>query len=989
MRPGHAFTIVTGVVTLFAGALSLGTPANAAGMGATAAGQAAAGRVGATATAGSGAPTTPPAMICDNHSVLDGPASQPAGSVRVDPTTNLYDATQANPPGTTFWLAPGTFTLADDQFSQIVPRDGDTYIGAPGAILDGRGLNRYAFTSTATGVTIRYLTIQGFVSPNNESVVNHDSGPNWTIEYTTIRNNKGGGVAMGTNNVIRYSCLTNNGQYGFTAFSPGTVNLTLDHTEISYNDADDIEMSDPSCGCSGGGKFFNVRQAVVTNNWVHHNKAQGLFADTNAVGFLIEGNYINDNTSEGIVYETSYNAYIHNNTLIRNALRKGATFAARNDTFPITAIYIQESGGDARVNNGVYSTFEISGNHLEDNWGGVTLWENADRFCNTVGSTAAGFCPIAGAATVDTCVAGTINTAPYLSDCRWKTQNVSVHDNDFIIDKYAINCTNNCGQQGLFSNVGSYPPWSPYQGNVVQNAVTYNQNNHFNHNNYIGDWHFDSYTPGNVLPFTGWQATPSLQDINSTFVPGIPNALDTDTATLEGSIGHWVPWFSTSPQQTTETAHSGTHALKVNITAPSGWGVQLNNAPGFDAYAGQKTISFWGKLGTGANLGTTLTVHWRNLAGSDIRVDTISLPTLTSTWANATAAVVAPVGTAKVSVEATSSPGAAGVAGNSIYLDDIVVADSNLDSATSGLESSVGQWVSWFSATPSRVTTAAHSGTHALKVAITAPFGWGVQLNNSPGFAAIPGRKVISFWGLLGSGAGLGATMHVHWRNAAGTELQTDDISLTSLTTTWQQVSANVVAPAGTAFVSVDFTHASGKKGNSLYLDDIVVASGNLSPTPPPPPSPSLLDANTAGLESTTGHWVPWFSTTIARTTTVAHSGTASLEVDVSAPAGWGIQLDNAPGFAATPGPKTIGFSGGAGTTTARGATMTVRWRNAAGADLQVDTVDIAVLTAAWQQVSANVTAPAGTANVSISVANSHGGTGAIIYLDDFVVNNA
>lgn len=144
---------------------------------------------------------------------------------------------------------------------------------------------------------------------------------------------------------------------------------------------------------------------------------------------------------------------------------------------------------------------EVSGNRLENNWGGVTIWENADRFCNTAGSTAPGFCPIAGAATVEACVDPTIHLAPFRDDCRWKAQNVLVQDNDFIINKSAINCSNNCGHQGLFSNTGSFPAWSPYLGNVVQEAVTYNQNNRFNNNRYVGDWRFTSYNPGELYLF--------------------------------------------------------------------------------------------------------------------------------------------------------------------------------------------------------------------------------------------------------------------------------------------------------------------------------------------------------------------------------------------------------------------------------------------------------------------------------------------------------
>src|SRR6202040_2351944 len=93
---------------------------------------------------------------------LDGPASPPSGATTIPTTTNLYDATQAAPPGTTFWLTPGVHTLGTGEFGQVVPKDRDTYIGAPGAILDGQKLNRYAFTQHAVGVTIKNLTIQNF-----------------------------------------------------------------------------------------------------------------------------------------------------------------------------------------------------------------------------------------------------------------------------------------------------------------------------------------------------------------------------------------------------------------------------------------------------------------------------------------------------------------------------------------------------------------------------------------------------------------------------------------------------------------------------------------------------------------------------------------------------------------------------------------------------------------------------------------------------------
>jgi len=409
-------------------------------------------------------------------------------------------------------------TLGTAANGQVIPRDGNSYIGAPGAVLDGQGVNGAAFTQPAVNVTIRYLTIQNFASPMNAGVVNHDSGTGWTIEFNTVRLNGGAGVFAGSSNVVRYNCLTANGQYGFQVYSPaGPTNVTVDHNEVSFNNTGDWEARQPGCGCTGGAKLWKVEGAAVTSNWVHDNKSVGLWADMNNVNIRFEGNYVNDNDAEGIFYEVSYNAVIRANTLKRNALVKGRAFAARGDTFPVGAIYVSESGGDTRV-AGDYSTFEIVGNVLEDNWSGVVLWENADRFCGSDGA-----CTKTGAASLTTCVPGTINNEPYLSDCRWKTKNVWVHDNDFRLDRAAIGCgaaTTSCGMQGLFSNYGTWPTWSPYKARTVQEAITFNQNNRFSGNRYVGGWRFDAYETGRLLDLPTWQATPYNQEQSSTIGTG-------------------------------------------------------------------------------------------------------------------------------------------------------------------------------------------------------------------------------------------------------------------------------------------------------------------------------------------------------------------------------------------------------------------------------------------------------------------------------------
>ena len=182
------------------------------------------------------------------------------------------------------------------------------------------------------------------------------------------------------------------------------------------------------------------RNVTVTNNYVHDNKSVGLWADTNDNNFLFEGNWIENNDGEAIFWEISYNAAIRNNVIKRNNLEVwSGTNPRLRDNFPDAAIYISESGGDERLPYDLVGspTIDISNNLIEDNYNGVTLWENADRFCGSAANTSTGYCTLVNpsVAKVSTCNATNIAKEPYYSDCRWKTQNVKVHRNTFKMSR--------------------------------------------------------------------------------------------------------------------------------------------------------------------------------------------------------------------------------------------------------------------------------------------------------------------------------------------------------------------------------------------------------------------------------------------------------------------------------------------------------------------------------------------------------------------------
>ena len=118
--------------------------------------------------------SSPASLEAEAHTRCDhmpeGPATPPAGAVRVDPTVvgDISAKTEANAPGTTFWLAPDIRRLNKDEFAQVAPKSGNAYVGAPGAVLYGAGRKRYAFTGKARNVTLQNLIIRAFNAPANE-----------------------------------------------------------------------------------------------------------------------------------------------------------------------------------------------------------------------------------------------------------------------------------------------------------------------------------------------------------------------------------------------------------------------------------------------------------------------------------------------------------------------------------------------------------------------------------------------------------------------------------------------------------------------------------------------------------------------------------------------------------------------------------------------------------------------------------------------------
>jgi hypothetical protein len=355
--------------------------------------------------------------------LLVGPTSAPAGAVIVTPGVNsdLGVITDNSPAGTTFYLLAGHHVMGGanpGQFGSIQPKDGNTYIGAPGAVIDGRCINSYAFTGQAVNVRLAYIEVINFRSPIDQMVVNHDGGDNWTIEYCQIHHNKGAGVGVSGGSTLQFCWLHHNSQYAFSAVgevvnegnSTANLNITVHHCEIAYNgDQTDELIADGSNNPQGGGrngafKFWDSGNMAVYSNWIHNSHAGGVWADTNNVSMRLEGNIIEDNWGEGLFYEISFNFLIKDNMFARNGYHKGLGYNVRDDDFPICAVYVSESGGEPRLTSFNYGLSEITGNTFINNMNDIALWENPNRFCNSQGNTSNKIWhPLGGTASLAAC----------------------------------------------------------------------------------------------------------------------------------------------------------------------------------------------------------------------------------------------------------------------------------------------------------------------------------------------------------------------------------------------------------------------------------------------------------------------------------------------------------------------------------------------------------------------------------------------------------
>lgn len=227
----------------------------------------------------------------------------PLTAVSIAAGSSIQAAVNANLAGTTFCLGAGIHYIT----SAITPKNGNTFIGQYGAIIDGstwvttdgtQGAFR-AWNQDIPNVTIRNLGIRSMPQKGiATSAVGNPTWINgWIIEYCEIYACTREGIGVPHTAIVRNNIIRDNPYGGYQGYQ--VHGATFDNNEIARNGSEQKVV-----GC------VNI---TFRNNWVHNNVNDGIWYDTDNTGSLIEDNISEDNGRWNIHYEISGQGTIRRN----------------------------------------------------------------------------------------------------------------------------------------------------------------------------------------------------------------------------------------------------------------------------------------------------------------------------------------------------------------------------------------------------------------------------------------------------------------------------------------------------------------------------------------------------------------------------------------------------------------------------------------------------------------------------------------------------
>jgi parallel beta-helix repeat protein len=238
-------------------------------------------------------------------------AVSPAGVARVTvrPGDSIQGAVDAHPAGTSFLIGSGVHRR-----QTVRPKDGMSFIGEAGAILDGEQVTGQAFVADGTRqVTVRGLRITRYVPPNLNAAVDGGGSDGWLVEGNEIDHNgnidrRAYGLRIGNNWIVRNNSIHHNGWVGIEGYR--AVGALIEGNDVYANPA--AAFTD-AVGEAANIKLYGCGRIVIRGNYVHDSPFRGIWLDRSQPDMTIEHNRVANHGEAGIWYEVSYRGVIRNN----------------------------------------------------------------------------------------------------------------------------------------------------------------------------------------------------------------------------------------------------------------------------------------------------------------------------------------------------------------------------------------------------------------------------------------------------------------------------------------------------------------------------------------------------------------------------------------------------------------------------------------------------------------------------------------------------
>lgn len=236
------------------------------------------------------------------------PATAPA-PVTIAPGTSIQSAVDGHPAGTAFLLKSGVHRR-----QSIRPKDGMSFVGEAGAVLDGENATAQAFVASGTkNVTVRGLRITRYAPPNLNAALDGRNSHGWIVEGNEIDSNANGtlrayGLRIGSGWIVRNNSIHHNGWVGIEGYQ--AVDTLIEGNEVYANPP---EAFTDTVGEAANIKLYDCGRIVIRGNHVHDSPFRGIWIDRSRPDMTIENNRVVNHGQVGIWYEVSYRGVVRNN----------------------------------------------------------------------------------------------------------------------------------------------------------------------------------------------------------------------------------------------------------------------------------------------------------------------------------------------------------------------------------------------------------------------------------------------------------------------------------------------------------------------------------------------------------------------------------------------------------------------------------------------------------------------------------------------------